>query len=159
MRLEQRLGSCRLLGTLRLEGWRLVFDKRGADGSAKANLRPAPGSDHAAWAAVYAVERDRLELLDHFEGCGRGYETVRFEIDMGRQTLEALAYLTPSQWTTRAMRPYRWYRELVAAGARFHGFPADYVSRLAGQPVSDDPDSQRASARQALLRQINDHRR
>lgn len=154
LRIEQRVGPVSFFGTVQLREWKLCFDKRGADGSAKANLRPAPGSDSVAWAAVFEIDARQLAVLDRFEGCGGGYETIRFDIPDNGRTRPALAYLTPSQWTTQLMLPFDWYLALVIAGARHQGFPAAYVEQLAAQPSIEDADAQRAAARWALLEQM-----
>jgi gamma-glutamylcyclotransferase len=152
-RLRERIGEVELAGVVELPGWQLCFDKRGADGSAKANLRPVPGSDHVVWAAVYGVEPRQLPALDRFEGCGGGYETFRFDVQLSGRWQPALAYLTPSHWTTEAMRPFDWYRELIVAGARYLELPSDYIGYIADHPVSIDPDRQRRQHRMALAEQ------
>ncbi|QOC21754.1 gamma-glutamylcyclotransferase [Wenzhouxiangella sp. AB-CW3] len=139
-RLRERIGDIELAGVVGLPGWRLCFDKRGADGSAKANLRPMPGSDHCAWAAAYRVHEYQLPVLDQFEGCGGGYETFRFDVCIGKQWVPALAYLTPSHWTTQIMHPYDWYCALVAAGARYHSLPQAYIDMVEAQPAVADSD-------------------
>ena len=149
-RLRARIGDFELAGVVELPGWRLCFDKRGADGSAKANLRPVPGSQYRAWAAAYRVSPEQLPVLDHFEGCGGGYETIRFDIDLDGHWQPALAYLTPSHWITHSMRPYDWYRELIVAGAGYLNLPDDYIATIAEVPVILDPDSDRRRKRLAL---------
>lgn len=149
-RLRERIGQVELAGVVELPGWRLCFDKRGADGSAKANLRPVPGSKHVAWAAVYRVEPEQWPALDRFEGCGGGYETFRFDVNLHQHWRPALAYLTPSHWTTGTMRPFDWYRELILAGATHLHLPKDYIAAIADCPVVVDPDSARRRKRLAL---------
>ena len=149
-RLRERIGDIELAGVVCLPGWRLCFDKRGADGSAKANLRPVPGSDHVAWAAAYRVCPEQLPALDLFEGCGGGYETFRFDVEINGQRQSALAYLTPSHWTTDVLRPYDWYRELITAGAGYLGLPDDYIAAIRTTAVIIDADSARREQKMAL---------
>lgn len=151
LRLNERLGSSELVTTVALPGWRLRFDKRGADGSAKANLRPAPGSDHEAWAVVYDVSASQLLRLDRFEGWGSGYETVWFEVTSSSRQLQCLTYLAPSHWQTAGMLPFDWYRLFIAAGARHHGFPKDYVQAIARGQSMSDPDRRRSRSRHEML--------
>lgn len=153
-RLTERIGEVELVDVVALEGWRLCFDKRGGDGSAKANLRPVPGGSDVAWVAVYAVSAGQLPLLDRFEGCGGGYETFRFDVSVDGRMQPALAYLTPSHWIAADMLPFDWYRDLVLAGARYHRLPDDYCDRIARQPAVTDPDRARARERVRLLAQI-----
>ena len=152
-RLRERIGEVELAGVVELPGWRLCFDKRGADGSAKANLRPAPGSDYCAWAAIYRVRPEQMPALDRFEGCGGGYETFRFDVPVEGRWQAALAYLTPSHWTSDSMRPYDWYQALILAGAAWLRLPEVYIESLAASPVIVDPDAGRRRARLALAAQ------
>lgn len=143
-RLAARIGSVECLGVARLPGWELRFDKRGGDGSAKANLHPAPGLDCRTLVAVYAVDRRQAVLLDGFEGCGSGYETLDMTVLVESRRLTGRIYLAPSQWIASAMRPYDWYRELVAAGADYHGFGRDYIASIRSTPCRPDPEAARA---------------
>lgn len=143
-RLAARIGRAELLGVAGLPGWELRFDKRGGDGSAKANLHPAPGLDCRAWAAVYAVDRRQAVLLDGFEGCGSGYETLDMTVVVDRRRVRGRLYLAPSQWIASAMRPYDWYRALIVAGARYHGFDEGYIEAIRRVPSQADPDTRRA---------------
>lgn len=143
-RLEARVGRVRLLGTAILPGWSLRFDKRGGDGSTKANLRPAPGTASEVHAAAYALTVAQLRMLDNFEGCGRGYETLALDIAVESRRVEALAYLAPSQWLSGSLSPFDWYVDLIVGGARFHGMGESYVRRIAAHSVCRDPDCGRA---------------
>lgn len=154
-RLRERIGEVQLLDVVRLPGWRLTFDKRGADGSAKANLRPVAGGDALAWAAAYALDTRQLPTLDRFEGCGRGYETVQLEVPVADRTAECLVYLAPSHWISVDMRPYDWYRDLIVAGARFHRLPDEYIESIVATATIRDPDAKRATDRFRLLSEID----
>lgn len=154
-RITSRIGDAQFLDVIRLPGWRLVFDKRGADASAKANLRPAPGSEHVAWAAAYAIPRSKLAGLDQFEGCGRGYETFLMDVLVDNQSVAAHVYLTPSHWTSVSMCPFDWYLELVLAGARWHDFPQAYIESIARQTVVEDADRNRYRENLAPVRVVS----
>ena len=153
-RLEARLGPVQCLGKVALPGWRLCFDKRGSDGSTKANLRAAPASQHQAWGAVFELDRSQYITLDRFEGVGRGYETFWLDLVLDRREQPALTYLSPSHWRATDSKPYDWYRDLVLAGARYHDFPEAYCAAVAAVPVVSDPDRKRAARQKALLGKI-----
>jgi hypothetical protein len=74
-RLRERIGAASPLGIARLTDYRLVCDKLGADGSAKANLSPAPGG--VVLGASYRVTEAALAILDGFEG---GYDRVTLRV-------------------------------------------------------------------------------
>jgi hypothetical protein len=143
-RLEARVGAVNLLGAMQLPGWALRFDKRGGDGSSKANLHPAPGSAASVGAALYALHLDQLRALDRFEGCGRGYETIDITVSLQGRQLTAFMYLAPSQWVSKALLPFDWYVELIAEGYRFHRFESTRIEALARQPVQRDDCAHRA---------------
>jgi len=145
-RLEARVGPVESLGVVKLPGWSLRFDKRGGDGSAKANLLAAPGSKLFAFAAAYAVTRDQMARLDVFEGCGRGYETLPLSVIQNDRSLHGFTYLAPSQWISSALLPFDWYVELIVSGARYHGLGPSYVETIERQPSRRDPDIERARA-------------
>lgn len=153
-RLRRRVGTTELIDVVRLSDWRLCFDKRGGDGSAKANLRPAPGTGMHAWAALHALDAGQWRVLDRCEGLGHGYETLRFDVLVDGRIMPALAYLSPSQWTSDDMRPFDWYRDLIVAGARYLGVPEADVARIAATPSVTDPVNARAGERFRLLREL-----
>lgn len=143
-RLEARVGHVELLGTVELNGWSLRFEKRGGDGSAKANLHAAPGTDLAAGAAAYGLRLDQVSKLDIFEGCGRGYETLSMTVRLEGESVMAFTYLAPSQWISRDLLPFDWYVDLIVCGARYHGFDESYVREVASHDAREDPDHDRA---------------
>ncbi len=154
VRLTERLGPVRGLGPVELPGWRLCFDKRGSDGSAKANLRAAPGSTASAWGAVFELERAQFPLLDRFEGCGRGYDTFELDLPVAGRTRTVLTYLVPSHWLARGALPHDWYRDLVVAGARFQGFPAGVIEAIPATPARPEPDRVRPRQHAELLERL-----
>lgn len=129
-RMRSRVAGARADGVAYLHGYRLAWDKLGADGSGKANLRREPES--RVWGVVYAFESDGWGKLDAHE---RGYE--RFEV------LVTLADAAVPVQTYRSERltgepPFAWYRQLVVEGARAHGLPEDWVRALEACPVRPD---------------------
>lgn len=136
-RLQARLGTAEPAGTARLEGHRLVCDKPGRDGSAKANL-VEDRAEHV-WGALYLLETRHLPILDRFEG---GYERLLVRVEShldGRSAgfREALTYRS-NQRTTDPI-PFGWYRQLILDGARDHGLPSDWLDRLETLPWRADP--------------------
>jgi len=150
-RLIERLGPAECIGKICLPGWKLVFDKRGSDGSAKANLRAAPGSGTEAWGALFELDQKQYSILDRFEGAGRGYDSFIFDLSVDGRQVEAVTYLTPGHWRSDTARPWSWYRDLVLAGARHHQFPRQVISELQALEVLQDPDPERADRHQTLL--------
>jgi gamma-glutamylcyclotransferase len=154
LRLSDRLGPVECLGKICLPGWRLVFDKRGSDGSAKANLRAAPGTGHEAWGALYRLDRRQYVTLDRFEGVGRGYETFWLDLLVDQREVPVLTYLSPSHWQLTDGVPHDWYLALVRLGARYHQFPQSVFVKLDRQVARPDPDPQRAERHRQLIARL-----
>ncbi|NIM69487.1 MAG: gamma-glutamylcyclotransferase [Xanthomonadales bacterium] len=148
-RLAERAASARLVATMELPGYRLVFAKRGQDGSAKCTLAQAAG--HHAHVAVYRMAARELPGLDAAEGLGAGYEHGEIAVRLQGVTIRSLTYLAMASHYDERLRPFHWYKALVLCGARYHGFPPAYLEALAGVPSIDDPDAHRADRHGALL--------
>ena len=119
-----------------LRGHRLVFDKRGFDGSGRASLaRAAGGQVHGV---LYDLPREGLEALKVFE---TGYDLVAVQVEVdgeGRPALvPALAFVArPDRRTTAP--PARSYLSIILQGLEEHGLPKaarDEVERAASGPA------------------------
>ena len=131
-RMRARVPAVGLIGPARLQGMRLAFDKRGKDGSGKANLAEDAASH--VWGVLYALEWAQLPILDTFEP---GYERVRVSVEREGVRLAAETYV--STLCAPALAAASWYKQLIVEGARAHGLPEAYVARLRHLPARDDP--------------------
>ncbi len=117
----------------KLEGYRIICNKVGLDGSAKANLQTE--TQDLVWGALYEMPHVDFDLLDPFED---GY--VRVEVPVIRRSgpiCQAVTYI--SDRLTEDHVPYDWYRGLIVNGAKEVGLPANYVRRLEALPSRPDP--------------------
>lgn len=144
VRILERVPSAWLVGTCALPGWSLRFHKRGADGSAKCDIVTGDEGAHVAVYDLSAAHRRRLDTIE-----GAGYEARALELPGFGQ---AYAYFAADSHIDVGLKPYAWYRALIAIGCRYHRFPADYVARLAGVDTIDDPDGARHESHMALVR-------
>ncbi len=131
-RMRQRVPSAQSEGVAFLDHHRLVCNKRGRDGSAKANLVRAAG--HRVWGVIYRIEQADLALLDRFE---TGYERVEVEVC----TTAGGAHRASTYRSDRIIQdpiPFDWYRAMILEGAREHGLPEDYLSVLEALPAKPD---------------------
>ena len=64
-RVRQRVGAVQVIGVAQLRGFRLRLDKRGADGSGKANLHA--DAAHGVWGALYQLDAAAWPRLDASE--------------------------------------------------------------------------------------------
>lgn len=133
-RMRARVAGAVSRGRARLSGHRLVFNKRGRDGSAKANLAAEPGAE--VWGVVWEIAVSDLAVLDPYEG---GYERTRAWVEAADGArIEVELYV--SGRLTEDPVPYDWYLEHVLRGARAHALPEDYVARIeavASRPADD----------------------
>jgi len=136
-RMHARVPAAVSRGRARLDGHRMVFNKRGRDGSAKANLAPEPGA--TVWGVIWEIAAAELARLDRHEG---GYERVHVHAETDDGTRWEVAVYV-SERRTDDPRPFDWYLEHVLLGARAHGLPEDYVARLAAVVARADPSDPR----------------
>lgn len=119
-----------------LRGHRLVFDKRGFDGSARANVAPDAGG--VVHGVVYDLPGEGLEALRGFEG---GYDLAEVQVEVsteegGVELLGAAVFVARPDRRTGAA-PTRAYVSLILEGLAEHGLPPparEAVERAAGRP-------------------------
>ena len=131
-RMRERVPGAVARAKARLEGHRLVLNKRGRDGSAKANLAPDAGG--RVWGVLWEMDEDGARRLDGHEG---GYERVRVSVRTEAGPVEAFAYVSTRLHDDEV--PYDWYLDYIVEGARAFGFPDDYVAWLESLPRRSPP--------------------
>jgi len=129
-RMRARAPAARAVGRARLAGWRLVADKPGRDGTAKANVVRDPGAH--VWGVLWELCLADLAALDRFEG---GYERVAVTVAAESGAERATTYA--SRLRTAAPGLARGYKALVLEGAREHDLPPEWAARLAALPERD----------------------
>lgn len=147
-RLAARVGSPALVATAIVRGRELRFHKLGRDGSGKCDAVPGAGALHGA---LYELDDAALARLDRHEGVGAGYERARLLVESEVGRVAAVTYLAQPDHVDPDARPFEWYRALVLAGARHHGFPRAYVEAIAAVPALPDADTARARAELSVL--------
>ena len=152
IRLRRRVPSSRPLGMAILPDHALCFDKKSVtDGSGKCRVAQEAGSQ--VFGALFSMQADERHHLDAAESLGVGYflEDVQVVTPQG-EVVVAFTYVANPARLDRSVRPYCWYRDVVAAGARHHGFPAAYRQAIEGHPAWTDPDPERHRRQRALVR-------
>ena len=160
LRLGLRTPSCRPLGVAGLSGYALRFNIRSdGDGSAKANAHYTGDERDRLLGIVYGIEPDDIPVLDRIEGLGpRGYRVVRERVALERTPLEVFLYAARVTVDDSAIEAWTWYRDLVWHGARWNGFPSDYLDRIARVPAAPDPDAERHARNAGILKAMPDWR-
>lgn len=141
-RMRARVPSAVSLGCHRLDGFRLRFGKRGADGSAKADIHFTGDTCHAVYGAVYLMLEAERPVLDRIEG---GYNRASVLLGSKRDELRAFTYIA-AEPVDEEYAPFDWYRQLLLAGGRHHDLPTGYLQRIAGVETVADPDAHRHAA-------------
>ena len=127
-RLCGRAPSAVARGIARADGFALVLDKRGADGTAKVNLRADLGS--VVWGVLYALDARDWPSLDEYE---RDYARIEIAVSRGAETLAAQSYR--SDHLTDDPIAAAWYKQLIVDGARAHGLPRVWCALLEALPA------------------------
>ena len=127
-RLRERVPSASARGAARATGFALRLDKRGADGTAKANLHLAPGDE--VWGALYALDPGDWPRLD---ACEPGYARFALEVEHVGARVSAQTYR--SALLTGDPVAAVWYKQLIVDGARAHALPAAWCARLERLPA------------------------
>lgn len=124
-RLRARIERAAPVGRGWLDGYRLAFNKRGNDGSGKANLILDPMAQ--AWGVLFRIGPSDWTTLDGFE-VGYRRESCRVHTGTGEPS-EARCYLAVAP-EDRDISPLDWYRAHCLEGAREHGLPASAVESI-----------------------------
>lgn len=151
-RLGERLGTIECVALARCPDRRLAFHKRGKDGSAKCDLALADVQGSAVPGVIYRIGTDHWETLDRFEGRGRGYERERVSVLLANgQSRDVLTYVASEDAIDPTLKPWKWYRDLVIEGARFHGFDTAWIDALMAVETRRDPNDTRRRENEDLL--------
>ena len=139
-RLQNRVSSTKPLGCAKLPDKSLVCNKKGEDGSGKANLTDTAGD--TVWGVLYEMDSAELGKLDRYE---KGYSRKSLDV-ITEQGSSAKAYVYVSSQLTADTRPYHWYKNLMIKGAREHHLPESYISQCL-EKLGSKPDPRPRSVR------------
>lgn len=151
-RLQERCPSARAIGIAELSGHELRWHKRSRDGSGKCDIAASACTNVSVLGVLYEIAADEKRALDRAEGLGAGYEEIEVEVLCDGSLSTAKAYRATD--TDPSLRPYTWYRALVIAGAREHGLPESYITRLESVPAEEDQDRVRHNERMTLIAEV-----
>lgn len=127
---ECRTGTIREARRARLDGYHIAFNKRGSDGTGKANIVRNP--ERTVWGVVYRCSPAALDDMDKHEGVTGGHYVrtwVHVRVDAGDE-LDALTYVAGKAFLDDTVAPSKEYLETILQGARDHDLPHDYVCEV-----------------------------
>jgi hypothetical protein len=115
----------------RLDDHVLFFGERGIPllEPGFATIGTAPGE--TVWGVLHRLRAGDLDVLRSYEG--NTYSRRRVSV-VGRDSGEVEAWVFSSRHPVQGLRPSTRYLDTLLAGAREHGLPEDYVTRLERQP-------------------------
>lgn len=152
LRLIERCPTAQFIEIQTLSNYELVFNKIGADGSAKCSLIPSLQLTKTVYTAIYTLSIEDKKRLDAFEGSG--YAAEQIQIRCRGSEVNGLIYLAEPDYIDNQLLPYHWYKELVYLGACHHGFPPHYLAAINASPWTQDPDARRVEAHTALIERL-----
>ena len=144
-RLKKRVCSAKATERGVLRCHRLAFHKVSRkDGSSKCDIPRAKEAD-VVWGRVYHINAEQKELLDCYEGLGRGYENkcVTVKLDSGCTVCAMTYYVEDPTRTNPKLKPYTWYKRHVLVGAKEACLPPDYVENIEKIEAITDPCKKR----------------
>ena len=130
---------------------KLVFHKRGEDGSAKADALFTACPTDRAWGVVYRLRREQKAVLDQHEFLGIGYDEEEVDVEHETGSLRAWTYVARREAIDRSLLPYSWYHDYVVHGACQHRLPDSYVDYLRTFESLVDTDSARHATNRRLI--------
>jgi hypothetical protein len=154
VRLRKRVPSCRKLGAVRLEGYKLVFHKRSSDGSGKGNALKTGDPRDVLLDVAYSIPVSEKGDLDDAEGLGHGYIEESISIEVNGKMFPANLYVADGTAVDDTLAPYSWYKEMVLLGARHHAFPQEYIAQIEKVPSKEDPCIKRSKRELAIVEEI-----
>ncbi len=146
-RLRARCPSAMVRGVGFVRGRKLLFHKRGMDGTGKANAFATKDDDDILWGVIYETLLSEKENLDRCESLGVGYEHATVEVQVASRTVTTFLYQAIADRIDNSLVPADWYHSHVINGAIEHGLPLEYHAMIASVMPST-----RLSARRKVSR-------
>jgi len=138
VRMRERAPSAVAIGIAHLQHHCVICNKRGQDGTAKANI--VPRQNASTYGVLYEINTNEMALLDTEE---TGYRRVeKMLLNHLNQEVHAQTYVA-FRFTHRPVTT-DWYKSLIIQGATEHGLPDDYIRTLEHLPANDqtlEPDA------------------
>ena len=121
--LKRDIDSAEFICRAELKGWRLVFNKKSEDGSAKADIEDSPGD--SVIGVIYEIDENEKTRLDGKED---KYEPISVTVTLEDCSTEKV--LTYKSDHKTGELPYEWYLKLIIGGAKTHGLRKEYIKTL-----------------------------
>ncbi|MEJ2005467.1 MAG: gamma-glutamylcyclotransferase, partial [Cyclobacteriaceae bacterium] len=149
-RIRQRIDSVEVVCRYILTDYTFAFNKRSHDNSSKANLIHAPGE--TVQGVIHQISKSDKQVLDQYEGLGKGYEMEYFSAQIQGDTCAVGFYMVKDDDFLCDDQPYCWYLQCVMYGALENCLTTSYIREIQNQPFKPDTDKHRNKYYDALLK-------
>ena len=149
-RLKARVSSAEKVKTYALNGYKLKFHKKSTDCSGKCNVVKTSDLD-IVYGVIFEFDENQKQMLDDAEAKGKGYRDESITLIIDGAPCKCLIYLAESDYIDEALIPYRWYYDLVLAGAQQNELPKDYIAGLKAILFTEDPKPDRKTKMEAEM--------
>ena len=119
-RLEERVGSIQCCGKATLKNYVIRFNKKGSDGSGKANI--AKKENSSVEGVLFQLSMKQLKKLDRFEGVAlKHYKREQINVTNATgKTQKVFAYIACAKHTKKGLSPTDEYLNHILDGAKEH---------------------------------------
>lgn len=149
-RFKARVSSANNPNHYALKKHRLRFHKKSIDCSGKCSIVATDSDNDVVHGVIFDIDEQQIHVLDSAEGVNNGYQRKEITLLLDGVATKVLVYVAEDDYIDESLVPYRWYYDLVLAGAEQHALPADYVAGLYAIPYRQDPNPDRKSRLEAL---------
>ncbi len=149
-RIRNRVSTVEKIQAFELQGFELVFNKAGKDGSARANLKPSVGNT-TVYGIIQRFDLRQKPLLDRAEGLGNGYELMSFETIIEGKQVEVHYYIARESKYLMQGKPFDWYWDYVYYGALENRLPDFHVEKIRKVSFATDKNEDRRKWHDTVL--------
>jgi gamma-glutamylcyclotransferase (GGCT)/AIG2-like uncharacterized protein YtfP len=154
LRLRKRVSTANVIGIVEMQGYQLAFHKQSTDESGKCLIYKEPKLKSSVYGVLYEFEFEQKKALDDVEGLGNGYEEEVMQVEVDGRVYSPTIYIAQASHINPKLTPFDWYKNLVLAGARFHGFPLNYIENIEATPSMQDLKDKRRQENEILLTEM-----
>ena len=129
-RKTDRTGTIRQQIRCRLDGHRLVFNKRADEGGVYANIECNETTE--VWGVLYLCDQAAIKSLDEKEGVASGhYERTKIQVENSSgELIECETYIAGLDHICQEGTPSPDYLQHLLNGARDHDLPSWYIDDI-----------------------------
>lgn len=138
-RIVERVPSAKVVSMATLTKHQLKYHKISDDGSGKCNIYENGEISSEVYGVIFDIDKNEKRLLDIKEGLGYGYDQKEVEVcSSNGDKVNAFTYYAIK--IDDNLKPYSWYKEHVARGAKENNLPQKYICSIESTKATEDQD-------------------